>query len=278
LSVLSPLPLWIRLCGSCHGCQRAAGRSSGVQELVPLLFSLQPLDSFLMHLLGELLVSLALLLCGPLVLDSLYATLEVNVSLWFVLVSSHTRGFLTCRSSSFSSFISFSFAFMAAVASRSCVRFSYDLSPAPGRKAFRGACHCLPVQKVQHEIPKGGRVIRLLPYHCGACPGAAVAPLLPPPSTWCILSRLLFPSPYRRRVSPLSVARVRRRAVSAAVASLCRAEMSNFGVIQFISKMFELKFEFSGGGHGARASGGLRGVRPLCCAALPTLDRRNSTP
>lgn len=50
----------------------------------------------------------------------------------------------TFLSSSFSSFISFSLAFMAASATLSFARFSYEVSPEPGRKAFLGACHCLP--------------------------------------------------------------------------------------------------------------------------------------
>lgn len=50
----------------------------------------------------------------------------------------------TFLSSSFSSFISFSLAFIVASATRSLARFSYEVSPEPGRKAFLGACHCLP--------------------------------------------------------------------------------------------------------------------------------------
>jgi len=52
----------------------------------------------------------------------------------------------TCRAASFSSFISFSFAFIAAWAFLSSVRFSNEFWPALGRNAAFGACHCLPMQ------------------------------------------------------------------------------------------------------------------------------------
>lgn len=56
---------------------------------------------------------------------------------------------IVCRtflSDSFSSFISFSLAFTAARVALSLVRCANEVSPEPGRKAFFGACHCLPIQ------------------------------------------------------------------------------------------------------------------------------------
>ena len=51
---------------------------------------------------------------------------------------------LTCRAASFSSFISFSLALVAATASSFAFLFSYEVFPAFGRKAFFTGCHCLP--------------------------------------------------------------------------------------------------------------------------------------
>ena len=50
----------------------------------------------------------------------------------------------TCRSASFSSLSSFSFALTAASALRSSVRFSHDVRFPRGRKGPLLSCHCLP--------------------------------------------------------------------------------------------------------------------------------------
>lgn len=54
----------------------------------------------------------------------------------------------TLRRASFSSFISFSFAFVAFIASRSCRRFSNDVRPLVGRNAALGGSQCLPLTRI----------------------------------------------------------------------------------------------------------------------------------
>lgn len=55
--------------------------------------------------------------------------------------------FPTCRSASFSSFSSFSFAFVAASAFLSSLRFSHEVWFARGRKADLLSCHCFPTRQ-----------------------------------------------------------------------------------------------------------------------------------
>lgn len=75
--------------------------------------------------------------------------------LWLRCLSAWLFVARTCLSASFSSFISFSLALTAASAILSFARFSYEVSPDPGRNAFLGMCHCLPAcpwaVKCQHS-------------------------------------------------------------------------------------------------------------------------------
>jgi hypothetical protein len=87
-----------------------------------------------MHLLCHLLVPLLLLFGRPLVLDCLYSRLQGVVSIGGGR-SLMLEGELACLPASFSSFISFSFAFITAIAFLSSSRFEKLESPAVGRKA-----------------------------------------------------------------------------------------------------------------------------------------------
>lgn len=57
----------------------------------------------------------------------------------------------TCRSASFSSFISFSLAFVASIALRSSTRALYDLWPARGLNADFCTCQCFPGGKGEEK-------------------------------------------------------------------------------------------------------------------------------
>ncbi len=161
--------------GSVSAALASAG--SGVEEAVPLLLPLQSLHSLSVHLHGQLFVALLLLLGGSSVLDPLDALLRAGEQKRPTPGAVDTR---TCRSCSFSSFISFSFAFMVAWATRSFERWANELSPAVGRKGFRGACHCLPAPPSQPRpdvaaSARGGRERRpffLRPSGFGAGAGA----------------------------------------------------------------------------------------------------------
>ena len=138
-----------------------------------------------MHLLGQLLVTLSLLLRCTLVFDCLNAFLQRsafgNLSPR-AIASTGTRcstrrdvGMCvrcehTWRSASFSSFISFSLAFTAARAVRAFTRLSQGLvAPvaAPGRKAVFGACHCLPIVM---SASRSHPLMRVrVSYHFSAC-------------------------------------------------------------------------------------------------------------
>jgi hypothetical protein len=93
------------------------------------------------HLLAHLLVALALLLCRALCPDGLDSSLLHSQLDCFRQSCLSPR---TCRSASFSSFSSFSFALTAASALRSSVRLSHDVRFARGRKGPLLSCHCLP--------------------------------------------------------------------------------------------------------------------------------------
>ena len=116
---------------------------SRLEQLVPLLPPLQSLNPLRMHLFCHFFIALFLDFRRSLVFDRLYTPL-------IAIFQHHVQGIwqafsYTCLSSSFSSFISFSFAFVAVIALRPAVRFSYEVCPDVGRKADFWACHCLPI-------------------------------------------------------------------------------------------------------------------------------------
>lgn len=103
-----------------------------VQQLVALLSALQALHALSMHFLSHLLITRLLLLRSSLVFDPLNMALLELLDLLKIILASHqasciaqsSRALLTCRSASFSSFISFSSSFTAFCWSCSCLRFS----------------------------------------------------------------------------------------------------------------------------------------------------------
>lgn len=131
-------------CSACPECRSQPLRSR-VDKLVALLLALESLHPLLVHLLGHLLVTFLLLLLRPLLLKGFDASLCGNDGSAPGILSPGFEFAPTLRSASFSSLSSFSLALTAASNCLSFVRFSYDVNPEPGRKAFLGACHCFPV-------------------------------------------------------------------------------------------------------------------------------------
>lgn len=115
-----------------------------------------------MHLLRHLLISLLLLLCRSLRFEGFNAGLEHNHRLESRKRkrAAHRGRNRTFLSASFSSFISFSLALTRAIATRSFARFSYGVKPEPGRNAFLGSCHCLPVVLIVSENSLGAATVR----------------------------------------------------------------------------------------------------------------------
>lgn len=113
--------------------------TSRLDHFVPLLPSLQSLDSLPVHGLCHLLEPLLLRFSFSLILECLRFGLRVSI----IAIIEMLDGF-TSRSASFSSFISFSLAFTAAIACLSALRFSQLEFPAFGLNAFFGSCHCFP--------------------------------------------------------------------------------------------------------------------------------------
>lgn len=132
---------------------------SRLNHLIPLLPPLQPLNSLLVHRLGHLLIPLALGLGLALLLDLLYSLL-VRVSPARQVSLQHTT-----RAASFSSFISFSFALTASMATFSTWRFAKELLPALGRNAFLGSCHCMPGNVRLVRVT--GRLLAILAHALG---------------------------------------------------------------------------------------------------------------
>ena len=127
-------------------------RPSRSQQLIPLLLPLQPLHPLLIHLLRHLLISLLFLLCRSLIPDRLYSSLSHTrqvSSCTMLLPRENPKP--TCRSASFSSFISFSLCLTASCTFRASTRFVQDERPAVGRKALLLSCHCLPVSYESSE-------------------------------------------------------------------------------------------------------------------------------
>lgn len=95
----------------------------------------------------------------------------------------------TCRSASFSSFISFSLALVAARSVRACVRLAKDVRPEAGRNAFLGACHCLPTggkaKSVSENVRDAQPEFRHMEasgddaYHSSACLELVLPPCRP---------------------------------------------------------------------------------------------------
>ena len=145
---------------------RSSVSLSWLYHLIPLLFSLQSVDSLPVHRLCQLLIPSFLFFRSTFILDCLYSPLHLNQLV--LPIFGNSQFVLTCLSASFSSFISFSFAFIASVAFRSSWRFSYVELPAFGRKAFRAACHCLPNQIMSNWIHlKGTNLLTILSHSQG---------------------------------------------------------------------------------------------------------------
>lgn len=122
-----------------------------------------------MHLLRHFLVALLLFLGSTPVFDGLDAALldRQSLSVWkslFVV--------LTWRSASFSSFISFSTAFVTASSLSLAARLAYDVKPAVGRKAFLFSCQFLPApcqrERQSHVAQRSYVPFFLIPPVCGA--------------------------------------------------------------------------------------------------------------
>lgn len=140
----------------CRPKHARARRLPLLERLVALLAPLEAVQLALVHARRELVVALLLLGLLALVLERLRDVLLRRVSA--VAPPPPPPAVRTLRFWIFSSIISFSRAFMAASATRSFCRASYDLRAdcIPGRNCSLVGFHCLPAAGVSAGAARGG--------------------------------------------------------------------------------------------------------------------------